>query len=102
MIKIRKGQAPGQLQRVVFHERFMQLYQDPAFAAEADSIARLEQIAWDAYKGSRKSPVTRKAGRGFADPSYDLSVDWIAARDAVKAAQKRHDDKAGPSRFLIL
>ncbi|MCR5878578.1 hypothetical protein [Phenylobacterium sp. J367] len=40
--------------------------------------------------------MTRKAGPGFADPDYDLSVDWLAAREAIQAAQARHDDKAGP------
>ena len=39
--------------------------------------------AWDAYKNERKSPYTRKAGPGYHDPDYDLSVDWLAAREAI-------------------
>lgn len=37
------------------------------------------EAAWDAYSHSRKSPITRKAGPGFADPDYEISVDWLAA-----------------------
>jgi hypothetical protein len=45
--------------------------------------------AWDAYSHSRKAPRTRKAGAEFADPDYDLSVDWLAARAAIADAQRR-------------
>jgi multimeric flavodoxin WrbA len=55
----------------------------------------------DAYAHARKSPRTRKAGSAFADPDYDLSLDWIAAREAVEAAQRRHD-AAGVSRVLLI
>jgi hypothetical protein len=46
--------------------------------------------------------VTRKAGPGFADPGYELSVDWLAAREAVLAAQRRHDDASETPRILIV
>ncbi|HZZ87601.1 MAG TPA: flavodoxin family protein, partial [Caulobacteraceae bacterium] len=50
----------------------------------------------------RKSPRTRKAGPEFHDADYDLAIDWIAARDAIIAAQARHDDPSGPARFLLI
>lgn len=87
MIEIRKGQAPGQLERDAFHARFMQSFQDPAFGPESEALRRLEHIAWDAYKDGRKAPVTRKAGVGYADPDYALSVDWIDARARIDKAQ---------------
>jgi hypothetical protein len=34
----------------------------------------------DAYDDGRKAPTTRKAGPGFADPDYDIAVDWLTAR----------------------
>jgi hypothetical protein len=34
--------------------------------------------AWDGCSNSRKAPVTRKAGPGFADPDYDHALDWLA------------------------
>jgi hypothetical protein len=80
----------------------MRPYQDPAFADELAAIGRLEQIAWAAYKGSRKSPVTRKAGRGFADPEYALSVDWLDARDRLRKAQAAWSRKETRSRVLLV
>jgi multimeric flavodoxin WrbA len=88
MTQIRKGQAPDMLDRAAFHECFMQSYFDPAYQAEAHAIARLEEIAWQAYQQGRKAPRTAKAGPGFADPDYDLSVEWRAARDKLLAAQQ--------------
>ena len=102
MTDIRQGQAPGQLSRAEFGERYQAAFRDPAFQAEKEALARIEEIAWLAYKAERKAPVTRKAGPGFADPDYDLSVDWLAARDAVAAAQAAQGDPASPSRVLVI
>jgi multimeric flavodoxin WrbA len=49
-----------------------------------------------------QEPAQRKAGSEFHDPDYDLSTEWIAAREAVRAAQTRHDDSHGPSRILLI
>ena len=102
MTDIRQGQAPGQLSRAEFGERYQAAFRDPAFQAEKEALARIEEIAWLAYKAERKAPVTRKAGPGFADPDYDLSVDWLAARDAVAAAQAAQGDPASPSQVLVI
>ena len=99
---IRKGQAPGHLERSEFHLRFMQPFQDPAFGAEADALARLESIAWDAYDEGRKSPVTRKAGPGYADPDYELSVDWLEAKARLDAAQAAWARPETRSRVLLV
>ena len=102
MIEIRKGQAPGQLDRPQFSLRFRASFEDPAFRVEDIAIARLEDVAWQAYAEGRKSPITRKAGPGYADPDYDLSVDWIAAKERIEAAQKRWADASTPSRVLVI
>jgi multimeric flavodoxin WrbA len=102
MTDVRKGQAPGQLPRDEFRKRFMQSFYDPAYAAEKDALARLEAIAWDAYSEGRKAPITVKAGPGFADPDYDLSVEWRQTRDRLIAAQKRQADAATRSRILLV
>ena len=65
-------------------------------------LERACDIAWDAYQDKRKAPRTRKAGVEFADPDYDLSVEWIAAKKAIGAAQARHDNAAAPSHILII
>ncbi|MDO9405275.1 MAG: flavodoxin family protein [Polaromonas sp.] len=102
MTHIRKGQAPEKLSRTAFHAQFMQSFVDPAFQTESDALAKIEAIAWDAYSEGRKSPVTRKAGPGFADPDYDLSVDWLATRDKLHQAQAVWKDPATPSRVLLI
>ena len=102
MTTIRKGQAPAPLTRAEFHERFATCFYDPAFAVEADAIARLEAIAWDALQEGRKAPVTRKAGRGFADAGYEVSVQWLDTRQRLKAAEKRWHQAATKSRILII
>ena len=99
---VRKGQVTESLSREAFRERFRARYFDPAFRKEDAAIDRLEAIAWDAYCQGRKAPVTEKAGAGAADPDYDLSVEWRQARDAVRDAQRRHDDPAGPPRVLLV
>ena len=102
MPEVRKGQAPPKLDRDAFHERFLQSFVDPAFAAEKEAIARLETIAWHAYDEGRKAPLTHPAGPGFADPSYKLSDEWRATRDRVLAAQARQRDLASHSRVLVI
>ena len=102
MTKIRTGQAPAPLTRAQFHERFNGRFYDPAYEAERDAITRLEAIAWDAMQEGRKAPITRPAGRGFADPSYQISVQWLDTRKRLRVAQKRWSDTTAPSRVLLI
>jgi hypothetical protein len=90
MTKIRKGQAPAQLSRIQFHDRFTQSFQNPLFAPEEAALARVENVAWKAYKDGRKAPVTRRAGKGHADPEYKLSVEWSGTR-ALSAPDAKLD-----------
>src|SRR4029079_1955990 len=85
--EIRKGMPPVELNREEFERRFKSRFVDPAFDALENELQKITAAAWEAYADSRKAPHTRKAGPGFADPAYDLSVDWLAARDAVLGAQ---------------
>ena len=80
----------------------MQSFMDPAFKPEAQALDRLEDIAWDAYIEGRKAPVTRKAGPGYADPDYDLSVDWLETKKRVEDAQAKWSKKTSPSRVLLI
>jgi multimeric flavodoxin WrbA len=59
-------------------------------------------VAWTVYDEYHKSPRKRKAGPGFADPEYELPIEWLDAREAVIAAQRRHRDPASPSRVLLI
>lgn len=51
---------------------------------------------------SRKAPLTRRAGEGFADPNYEIAVDWLDAREAILRAQRSHDDTSGPPSILLI
>ncbi len=102
MTKIRKGQAPAQLSRIQFHDRFTQSFKDPMFAPEEAALSRVEAVAWEAYKDSRKSPVTEKAGKGYADPGYDLSVEWVGTRDRLRRADAVRRNARTRSRVLLI
>jgi len=102
MTEIRKGQAPPPMDREAFHRRFALRFYDPAFEVERDAIARLEAIAWSAYQEGRKAPITRPAGPGFQDPTYETSVQWLETRDRLRAAQQRWEQAATPSRVLVV
>ena len=99
---VRKGQAPAVLSRHEFHDRFIQSFLDPAFRVEDEAISRVEAIAWDAYQEGRKAPFTRKAGAGYADPDYDLSVDWLDSKSRIDKALTTWGDAASKSRVLLI
>lgn len=98
----RKGMPDPHLDHATFRERFLSQYRDPAFQALASELEKIAAVAWEAYEDGRKAPLTRKAGAEFADPDYDLSVDWIAARAAIAQAKERHEDPKGPHRYLLI
>jgi multimeric flavodoxin WrbA len=102
MTTVRKGQAPAKLNRDEFHVRFSRDFFDPAFQAVGKELAAVEEVAWHAYVDSHKAPVTVKAGPGFADPDYDLSVEWKEAHDRLLAAEARQKDPATKSRILLI
>ena len=90
------------MEEAEFKRRFLNRFKDQAFAPLGGELSAIAEAAWDAYENSRKSPKTRKAGPGYADPDYDLALDWIAARAAVDEAQARHEDPSGPRRVLVI
>jgi len=100
-LKLRKGAPSVTLTRDEFRERFRSQFVDPAYAQVTTELDAIEAVAWDAYAAGRKAPRTRKAGEGFADPDYELSLDWLAARDAIHDAQRLHD-LPGTSRILVI
>jgi multimeric flavodoxin WrbA len=100
--EVRKGMPSPRLDEETFRTRFLSRFADPAFEALSGELDRIAAVAWEAYADSRKSPRTRPAGPGYADPTYELATDWIEAKAAVEAAQARHDDPEGPCRVLLI
>ena len=101
-IKIRTGQAPAHLGRNEFHLKFSRSFMDPAFKDVKDALLQVEEIAWDNYIKGHKAPITVKAGSEFADPDYDLSIEWKATRDRLLIAEAKQKDPATPSRVLLI
>ncbi|MBA3596338.1 MAG: flavodoxin family protein [Methylibium sp.] len=102
MSNVRTGQAPEGLSREEFGARFRQSFYDPAFDVAADAIERVEKIAWEGYSEARKSPRTKPAGPGYADPGYQLSDEWRAARERLEQAEARQKNPATPTRALVI
>jgi hypothetical protein len=90
----RKGMPSPRLTEPEFRRRFLAQFQDPAFDPLNRELDRIAAAAWEAYAHSRKAPRTHKAGSEFADPEYELSVDWLAARAAELVEAK---SAAGPA-----
>lgn len=101
-MSVRKGQGPGKIEREIFGQRFRAHFDDPTFDQERDAIARLEAIAFGNYQDARKSPLTRLAGEGYADPTYELSIEWIEARAKIDAARAHFEDGSVSSRVLVV
>ena len=101
-VKVRKGMPSVALSKAQFAERFTARFYDPVFAGSAKEIETLLPQAWTSYHEYHKSPVTRKAGKGFADPSYDLPVEWRATHEAIKAAERAQRNPRGRSRILVI
>ncbi len=101
-VKPRHGEAPQKIDRQTFSRRFQEKFVDPAFRVEDDAIQRLEEIAWQAYREGRKAPLKQAAGVGFADPEYELAVEWVQAQQSIKAAGQTRDQRGSQSRVLLV
>ncbi|TFW05398.1 flavodoxin family protein [Oxalobacteraceae bacterium OM1] len=98
----RKGQFPGMLDRDTFRVRFYGSFRHASYEKVKDALDAVEAVAWDNYMQSNKPAATEKAGPGFADPDYDLSVEWRTARDRLLAAEAAQKNPDTPSRVLLV
>ncbi len=101
--RVRKGSTKvWPITREEFAERFRARFADPDFEPLAGHIDALIEAAWKGYIDDHKSPLTRKAGRGFANPDFKLPVEWLDARRRIQEAEKRQKDPKSPPRILIV
>jgi multimeric flavodoxin WrbA len=98
----RKGQPTVQITEREFRARLRQRFVDPAYATLEPEIELVATIAHDAYADGRKAPHTRKAGTGYHDPDYELSLDWIEASARIAGAAARWRDESSPTRILLI
>jgi hypothetical protein len=99
---VRKQAPYVALTRDEFRVRFDARFADPAFDAVRGELDRVCEVAWDGYIRYRKSPRKRVAGPGYADPTYELSADWLETRARIDEAATRHANPASPSRVLLI
>jgi NADPH-dependent FMN reductase len=102
MVDVRKGMPGRKLDADAFEKRYLSQFTDPAFEPLRAELKAVVSAAWDAYSDGRKAPHTRKAGPGFADPDYEIAVDWLEARKEIENARARHEDSSSPSRILLI
>jgi multimeric flavodoxin WrbA len=100
--KPRKEMPPRKLDHDAFAARFKGQFPGDAFGPLQAELDRIAEAAWQEYDAGNKAPWTRKAGPGYADPDYDLAIDWIEAKAAIERAAERYKDPAGPSRILLI
>ena len=100
--RVVKEMPSVELNRAEFERRFRGRHQDPLFDDVDEALRTVIDAAWQSYSANHKSPRTRKAGPEFADPNYDLSIDWLAARDAIHLAQMQNRDTTLPAKILVI
>jgi multimeric flavodoxin WrbA len=101
-VKVRKGMPSVALDKAEFARRVRRRFYDPAFKSVEQEIERIIDVAWDGYHEDRKAPRTKPAGAGFADPAYELSVEWSEASKAIKRAEREQKSPSSKSRILLI
>ena len=102
MVDLRKGQGDVKLTREEFERRLRERFYDPEFEHVEREIGAVIAVAWNAYNEYRKSPRMRKAGPGFADPEFELPIEWLEARERIQQAQREQKDASRPGRVLLV
>lgn len=98
----RKDPAAKPIEKEEFIVRFKKRFEDPIYDSHRNSIEEMSELAWQAHQDNHKAPLTKKAGPGFKDPNYEVSIHWLKAKEELRKAQALHDDPMGPTRILII
>jgi multimeric flavodoxin WrbA len=99
---VRKQDKYAPFTKEQFRERFFARFYDPAFDKVRSELEKVFEVAWDGYIAYRKSPRRKPAGPGFAEPGYELPIEWLETRARIQAAEQRQKDSASRSRILIV
>ena len=100
--RVRKGQGDVKLTRQEFERRIGERFYDPSFDSVRGEIDRVIDVAWKNYDEYHKSPRTRAAGPDFAEPDYELPVEWLETRARIREAELRYSDPDAPRRVLLV
>src|SRR5665213_2914314 len=96
-VEVHKGMPAVKLARAEFERRYRSRYLDPAFKPLQKELDAIVSAAW-------QPQITEhtESRSGFADPNYDIAIDWLKARDAIHDARQRHDARDVKPRILIV
>src|SRR6185503_11912781 len=78
--RVVKGDQNFTLDRAAFRTRFYERFNDPMYDDIAPELEKVFEVTWQNYTGYRKSPRKQKAGPGFAEPDYELPMEWLETR----------------------
>jgi hypothetical protein len=98
--EVRIGQGDVTLSREELPQRLGGRFYDLAFDALRNDIDRLMDGAWNGYVEYGRSPRTRKAGYGFADPQYELPIAWLDTRARIAEAEHRSSPRRTMDRYI--
>jgi len=102
MMRVRTGQGNVKLTRDEFERRFRQRFFDPEFETLEAPLADIVNVAWKAYDEYHKSPRKRKAGPGFAEPDFELPLEWLETRERIQQAEREQKDSSRAGRVLLV
>ncbi|MBI3198128.1 MAG: flavodoxin family protein [Rhodospirillales bacterium] len=100
--KVRKGMPSVAISKAEFIRRARERFFDPAFDPLQDEIGKIIDAAWNGYHEYRKTPRTKRAGPRYADPDYELPIEWLKARDAIARAGRHQKSPTAKSRILLI
>ena len=100
--KVRKGMPSVAISKAEFIRRARERFFDPAFDPLQEEIGKIIEAAWNGYHEYRKTPRTKRAGPRYADPDYELAIEWLKARDAIARAEQHQKSPAAKSRILLV
>src|SRR5688500_13832424 len=99
---VRKGPGDVKLTREEFERRLRERFYDPSFDALEPQLTAIVDAAWRSYDEYHKSPRQRKAGSDFADPEYELPIEWLDTRDRILQAEREQADTSRIGRVLLV
>ena len=101
-VDVRKGQGDVKLTRRDFETRVRERFFDPEFHTVERQIADIIDVAWKVYDEYHKSPRKRKAGPGFANPEFELPIEWLETRERIQQSEREQKDPGRPGRVLLV
>jgi multimeric flavodoxin WrbA len=101
-VNVRRGQGNVKLTREEFERRLRERFFDPGFETVERQVADVVNVAWKVYDEYHKSPRKRKAGPGFADPEFELPLEWLHTRERIQQAEREQKDASRRGRVLLV